>query len=345
MGGMATGENSNGSGATYDSLKNRKIDKVSMDGTSGNLNFSKPQNLLTQKIDMNETIENTVSTPLNGSEDFSNISQNNYKNKKDTKLDFSSMYTSDEDDTAFSDELHSTDSDLDIQNKTYGEMKAQERKAQQEAELKAHKTQQRIEDKALTEKQKLEVQQVKQQVQKSRQSQSHPTVSAEAQRENESLANHLVNESSETSGLNSLYEKMYQDNPVEAEANLQNLIQLTSHKDQQTGQKLARDMRSVRSKYSDFRVKEQTANYKDDILTSNNSSNHSIPENKNKLENTHTFIFTDDRAQILSQTDERIDPIGFYNEVKFDPSGMGRNSYALFNLIDAQKISTTADEA
>ena len=53
---------------------------------------------------------------------------------------------------------------------------------------------------------------------------THQILSQEVLDENASLARTLVYKSSETSGLVDLYDRMYQENPLEADVNFQNLV-------------------------------------------------------------------------------------------------------------------------
>ena len=242
MGGIATGENNNGSGSTF---------KVGASGSgargrpnqNGNLDseyvksfgYNKSQNLLDLGGGFSDDQKIMDDYELS---DIQDISQNKIKNKIDTNINSSSFNLAEDDVTILSNDQQTSGTDLDAKNKAYGEIKAQERKAQQETDLKLRQAKQRIEDKAQAEKQKLEIQQVKQQAQKSRQSATRPTVSptvsSEVQRENENLAHHLVNKSSEMSGLSPILESMVKNDPDGGSAVIQDLNDKVDQKDRDT---------------------------------------------------------------------------------------------------------------
>ena len=78
---------------------------------------------------------------------------------------------------------------------------------------------------------------------------THQILSQEVLDENASLARTLVYKSSETSGLVDLYDRMYQENPFEADANFQNLVQQTRALDEKVGQTLLDDLSPMRRKF------------------------------------------------------------------------------------------------
>ena len=95
----------------------------------------------------------------------------------------------------------------------------------------------------------------------SKQHAAHEILSPEVLDENASLARTLVYKSSETSGLVDLYDRMYQENPLEADVNFQNLVQQTRALDEKVGQTLLDELSVTRNKYR-VQIIQAKANYR-----------------------------------------------------------------------------------
>lgn len=199
-------------------------------------------------------------------DEISSSSQNILENKTDTKLssvtpnDINSFENASN--PSLSTGLASTDlsssdpvspvlgTDIDAKNKAYGEIKAQEKKLQQDMELKAKKAQQRAEEKAQAAQKKQQDQLFAQaRKQPAYKMVNLPAIDEVTRQENKATATYLTTKSSETSGLLPVYDRFYRENPKAAEANLNNLMEQTAVMDPKVGQHLAEVMKPMQQKY------------------------------------------------------------------------------------------------